>query len=571
MPGNHNYWTTLGARRFSRRRAIALMGSGAVAAYLAACGDDDDGDRSEPSSNTAPAGSPTAAASGTPNPADGVSAYVPGKYGGKLTVAQTLETGTLDPHLPFSGGDAPYINLFYNGLVELNKLTPDPVVSLAKSWEIADSTTIVFTLRDGVKFHDGTDFNAEAVKYNLERILDPAQKATRAAQLASIDQVQTPDARTVRLVLKRPDAPLLFNLAGGYGSGIISPAAIDAHGDALKANPVGTGPFTFQEWVAADHVTGKRNPNYWDKDSAGHALPYLDEVTVRPIPDSTVLYANLQTGDIQGGSPAAKDVAAASKNSDLQLLNGVPGGSVPAVIHLNTAMAPMDNADLRRAMLFAIDTSVITKNIYFDLTIPAEAGLITPDTWAYQPTPGRPTYDLDKAKAYLRAGGKPDGFSIDFIAPTIPEVQQQTEVYIEQWSKIGVKASVTVQDNSTMSKTFLDPAAQSYSLKCTTWGTSAEPDIPASMIYTKDAFYNPMHRALDPRIDDLIVKARQTYDLEERKDLYAQIDQINLVDQCYFVPLLLTAPRYAFRKNVGNVQGAYFYGLGRLQNLFITA
>lgn len=567
MDQRDNYWTRTAARRLSRRRAVGLAGSGMAAAFLAACGGGND---AKPGT-AAPSGSASAASSTAPDPLAGLNALVAGKSGGKLKLGVTLETGTLDPHVPGSGGDAPYLALFYNALVGLDKLTPDPKYSLAEKWEIADPTTIVFTLRKDVKFHDGTPFDSAAVKYNVTRILDPSLKATWASQLSSIDRVETPDQYTARFILKQPDAPLIFNMASIYGAGMVSPTAVEKYGKDFKSHPVGTGPFVFDTWVPGDHVTGKRSPNYWEKDSAGKSLPYLDEVTIQPIPDDTVRYANIQTGDVQAAGLASKDIAPAEKNSDLKVQKGVPGIGVNALLHINTAIAPMDNANLRKAVAFAIDPAVIAKNVYFDLAVPDEAGMITPGSWAYAAQPGRPKYDVAKAKEFLKAGGKPDGFSMDIIAYAAPAIQQQTEVYLEHWAKVGIKAQVTIQDVSTAVKTFFGPGEQKFPLMSTSWGgTSPEPSVISGIAYAKDAFYNPSHKPIDPRLDDLIAKARATYVQEERKQLYAEIERIVLVDQCYFVPLLLSQPRYVFRKNIGNTEASYYSGFtSRMQNWFI--
>lgn len=545
---------------------MVITGSGAVAAYLAACGGDDDDDK--PGGSASPGNN----SGGSANAEAGLAGLIAGKAGGKLRVGVTLETGTLDPHVPLSGGDAPYLNLFFNGLVGNDKLNPEPTASLAEKWEVVDPQTIVFTLREGVKFHDGTDFNAEAVKFNVERIQTPDLKATWASQLSAIERVETPDPRTARFILKQPDAPLIFNMSSVYGAGMISPAALEKHGTNFKTNPVGTGPFVFSEWIPGDHVTGKRNPNYWEKDKAGAALPYLDEVTITPIPDDTVRYANLQTNEVQVAGIASKDIAQAEQNKDLFIQKGVPGAGVVALLHMNIGIGPLDNADLRKAVAFAIDPSVIAKNVYFDLAVQDEASLITPNSWGYSVIDDRPRYNVDKAKEFLRAGGKPDGFEMEVIAYSAPTIQQQTEVYLEQWAKIGIKARVTTQDVSTAVTTFFGPGEQTFPLMSTSWGgTSVEPAVPAGIAYAKDAFYNPSHKAIDPRMDDLIAKARQTYVLEERKALYKQLDEINLVDQCYFIPLLLSQPRYSYRKDIGNAESSYYYAFNRFTNTFFKS
>jgi peptide/nickel transport system substrate-binding protein len=566
MDDRANYWTRVATRRLTRRRMLVVAGSAAVAASLAACGgdDDDDGVGASPAGGS-PQVSPTV------DPTAGYSALPAGRHGGKANVALTLEPGTLDAHTPGSGGDAPYLNSMYNALVGLDRLTATAAVSLAEKWEVADPTTINFTLKKGITFHDGTPFNANAVKVNVGRILDPDLKATWASQLAAVDRVETPDENTARFVLKRPDAALIFALASVYGAGMISPTALEKYGKDIKSNPVGTGPFLFERWATGSHVVVKRNPNYWEKDAAGKNLPYLDEVQLSAIPDATVRYSNLQTGDATFGGIDAKDIAAAERHANLLVVKGVPGAGVNALLHYNIAIAPMDNVNLRKAVAWSIDPSVIARNVYFDLAVPAEGAMTTPGSWAYSPVPDRPRFDLNKAKEFLRAGGKPDGFEMEVLTYTAPAINQQTEIYQEQWAKIGIKTKVTTQEVSTAVTTFFGPGTQTFPLMSTSWGgTSVEPSTTPTIAWGKASFYNPAKQPLDPRLDDLLVKARETYNEEERKKLYQEIDKIVVAEQCAFVPLLYSQPRGIFRKNVGNTEAFYYGGFNRLQHYYLA-
>jgi ABC-type transport system substrate-binding protein len=349
-----------------------------------------------------------------------------------------------------------------------------------------------------------------------------------------------------------------------------SPTAVEKWGKEFTSHPVGTGAFVFDQWVPGSHVTVKRNPSYWEKDGAGKALPYLDEVKIQAIPDETVRYANLQTGDVHYAGLGTKDWAAAEKNSDLTMVKGLPGGGVPSVLVFNLDKAPADNLNIRKAMAFALDPSVVAKNVYFGYAEPADGGMRQKGSWSYGPVPGRATYDVAKAKEFLKAAGVPDGFSTDVITYTSPSINQQTEIYQEQWSKVGIKTTITTQDVTTGTDSFfvkgLFPA---YS---TSWGgTSYEPNGFVTLIYAKDGYYNPMKRAVSPELDELGVKARSTYDLEERKKLYQRIEEIVLVDQCFFMPMLYSQNRGWYRKNVGNADIFPWFGVNRLQSYFLKS
>jgi peptide/nickel transport system substrate-binding protein len=560
MDEQSNYWQDVWQRRISRR---AVLGSAAAAAFLAACG------KSSPNSSSTKSPGTTQGAATTQGTPKGPQGAVPststtaiplavGKRGGNLTYGFGLSPGTLDAAIPVSGGDAPFLNMFYDPLLVIRHFQADPTISLAQKWEVADPTTIVFHLRPGVQFHDGTPFNAQAVQWNINRIKDPATKSVGASYITSIDHVDTPDDLTVSLSLKQPDAALFFNLASVYGRGMVSPTAEQKMGKALGSHPVGTGPYVFKEWAVGSHVTGTRNPNYWHKDGAGTQLPYLDEYTIQIIPDQTVLFANLQTGNIDMGGINFKDLKSAQSNTNLVVQPGLPGGGVPSVWVFNLDKPPANEMNIRRAIAYALQPAAVGHAVYFDNGTIDEANLITPGSWAYTPIPTRPKYDLTEAKKALAASSQPNGFSFDLITYSDPSLAQSTQIYQQNLATIGIKANITTQDVSTATDSFF--AKQEFPIYSTEWGgTVVEPDSQCEIVYTKSAFYNPMKRAITPDIDGLITKAKQTYDQEQRKQLYAQIDT-EVLDQIYYVPQVLVSYPGIFRKNVGNSQ--IYYDLG---------
>lgn len=564
MEGQGSFWTRRTGARVSRRKAVGIFGAGALAAYLAACGG---GDETSDSGSSAPSGGSQAAATPLAASEGQETKFAQGTFGGKIRLGVTLEPGTLDTAIPLSGGDTVFLATMYNPLVTLDHFVPNPKLSLAEKWEIVDPTTINFTLRQGVKFHDGTDFDAEAVKYNLTRILDPATRSAARSNLLDIDRVEAPDKQTARFILKSPNAALLTALGTVYGAGMASRIAVEKWGKEFTSHPVGTGPFVFDQWVPGSHVTVKRNPNYWEKDGSGKALPYLDEVTIQAIPDDTVRYANLQTGEIQYAAINQKDWAAAEKNGDLVMIKGLPGAPVNSVLSFNLDKAPMDNVNLRKAMAFALDPAVVAKNVYFGYAEVVTGGMRQPESWSYGSVPGRPTYDVAKAREFLRAGGQPDGFSVNVITYTSPQINQQTEVYQEQWSKVGIKAQITTQDVTTATDSFFVKGL--FPTYSTSWSTTYfEPNTASSLIYGKEGYYNPMKKSVSPELDELSLKGRQTYNLEERKKIYQRIDEINMVEQCFFIPMLYSTGRGWFRKNVGNADAFTWFAANRMQSIF---
>src|SRR6266700_5529992 len=219
------------------------------------------------------------------------------KTGGTLKVAQETEINTLDPGASGLLVEREIYYNLYDSLLGIDaKLAFVP--ELATDWKYTDPQTVVLTLRQGVKFQDGTDFDATAVKVNLDRYLTASDSA-RKSDLASVQSVEARDAGTAVLHLKRPDGTLLAQLVDRAGM-MLSPAAVRQAGAKLGVNPVGagSGPFQFVEWKRDDHLTLKRNPSYWRKDKAGRQLPYLDELVYRPMNDLNALLAALKTSDV---------------------------------------------------------------------------------------------------------------------------------------------------------------------------------------------------------------------------------------------------------------------------------
>src|SRR5437870_11944272 len=171
---------------------------------------------------------------------------------------------------------------------------------LAEKWETSsDGKTVTFTLRTDVKFHDGTSFDADAVKWNIERY-KTTQGSLRTGDLSSVDTVTVVDPKTVKFNLKSAFAPLLGALVDRAGM-MVSKKVVDAMGADFTVKPfkAGTGPFILTEAVKNDHYTLEKNPDWWGKDAAGNKLPFLDTITVKPILDADVALTNLRTGQAQ--------------------------------------------------------------------------------------------------------------------------------------------------------------------------------------------------------------------------------------------------------------------------------
>src|SRR5215470_12333680 len=321
------------------------------------------------------------------------------KTGGTLKIAQETEINTLDPNTSGLLVEREIYYNMYDSLLGIDaKLNFVP--ELATTWKFLDDKTLVLTLRKDVKFQDGTAFNADAVKFNLDRYMtstDPA--AARKSDLASVQSVEVQDPSTVAIHLKRADATLLAAFVDRAGM-MLSPTAIQQLGSKLAQTPVaaGSGPFEFVEWKRDDHLTLKRNPDYWRKDKAGRQLPYLDQLIYRPLTDLNAILASLKTGDVEmARTVAGKDVDTVRSDSNL-VYKSTPGLGYQGFV-LNVSAPPFNDPAKAKAVALAVDRAQILKNVFFNNGV-VSYGPITPASWAYDAS--QKIYDKpdpDKAKA----------------------------------------------------------------------------------------------------------------------------------------------------------------------------
>jgi peptide/nickel transport system substrate-binding protein len=369
-----------------------------------------------------------------------------------------------------------------------------------------------------VKFHDGTEFNAEAARINFDRMAnDP--KSVRKGEVANIALAEAVDPFTLKLNLKQPDSSLLATLTDRAGM-MISPTALQKLGDDLKhdATGAGTGPFQFVEWVPDDHVLLKRNDAYWNT-SGG---PYFDQIRYRPIPDDTVKLQSLQGGEIDAlDYLAPRTVSVAKGDSNLVVID-VP--SLAAFWYvLNTTKPPFDNKALRQAVRYALDAEAIVKGVYLGIGVPAN-GPISPSSWAYDDTIKPVKRDLDKAKTLLAQGGQPNGFTFTFSIINTPFGVQEAEVVKAQLAEAGITANVQPVDGAAQLA-----AGNGKTYQMTTYNWSGRPDPDGNtfqFFHTTPGVSLNWSGISNPQLDQLLEQTRQVTDHTERKKLYSQAIQI---------------------------------------------
>lgn len=516
-----------GSRSMSRRdlmRRSLVLGAGlSLTSLLAACGDDDDADPTSgdttggtdttpgTTGTAAPEAEGTAAEEETAEGGDSGSTDGEPAAGGSITIALNSDLTTMDPHISTAAVDRQVYQLIYDKLVDIDEGL-NIIPELAESWEISDDgMEYTFVLVAGVTFHDGDPFNAEAAKANFDRMLDDATASPRKSEIAQVTEVVATDETTLTLTLSQPFSPLLATLSDRAGM-MISPKAIVELGADLARQPVGTGAFTFVEWVKDDHLTVQKTENWWKPD-----LPYLDEVTYKPIVDASVRLTTLQTNDVQMMDQiSAKDVETVSQ--DDSLVYGEVGALGFTYIAFNTLEAPFDTMALRQACAWCIDRDAINETLFFGTGSPIQTP-IPPSSWAYDESVQVYTQDYAQAQAMLDEGGMPDGFEFTMLVTNSPDAIQLAEAYKAQLSEANITCEIELLEFGTLLDRTNNGDFQAVSL-----GWSGRPD-PDGNIYNYFHSEGGNNRGgyANPDVDALLEQTRSEADQAARKALYTEV------------------------------------------------
>lgn len=491
------------------------------------------------------------------------------KQGGELTYALATSPDTLDPHRSGLAVAVRVIRTIYDSLVVQ---LPDNSIKpwLATSWEISeDGLSYTFKLRQDVKFQDGTPFNAEAVKYNFDRILDPATKAANAAALlVPYQSSEVIDEYTVKLKLATPSRAFLGNLSQAL-LGIVSPTAAKKDGDQFGLNPVGTGPFKFVKWEENAEIQVTRNPDYkWASELVTNTgAPYLDGITFKIVPEEATRIGSVQSGQVLAAETVPpQNIVALKGDSKVQLLEANTVG-LPYTLFFNQDHEPWNDVKARQAVQLAVDVDSIVKTLYLG-TYDRAWSPLTPGTFGYDPTLENSVKpDLEKAGALLDEIGwvkgadgirEKDGkkLSLHYVDGT-PNREKRNDIAViiqQQLKALGVAVEVEItKDIRTVVYT-----NGSYDL----YGNSqvnSDPNALYSFYHSTDPKALPsLTRLSDPSIDKLLEQGRIETDDTKRADIYKQI-QHYIIDQAVILPIYVFPYTVAADKSV---KGLVFDSLG---------
>jgi peptide/nickel transport system substrate-binding protein len=446
-------------------------------------------------------------------------------------VGQIAEPKSLDPAAVTAVNDFRILVNVYDGLTRYRDGTLEVEPALAESWEISDDgKTYTFKLRSGVTFHDGSDFNAEAVKFNFDRMLkeDHPFHDTGPFPLAfffsAVEEVNVIDDMTVEFKLNAPYAPFLSNLA--YPTGlIVSPAAVEEYGKEFGRHPSGTGAFKFEEWEANAKVVVSRNEDYWDG-----AAP-LEAIVYRPITDANTRIAEMLAGGLDIMVEVPPDSLSQFRdNADYKVLE--QAGPHVWFLILNLKEGPFSDKLVRQAANYAIDKKALTENV-LQGTADIAAGPTPPAfAWAYDESLDPYPYDPEKAKELLKEAGY-SGEEVTFYVTEggsgmLDPIAMGTAIQADL-QKVGMTVNIETYEWNT----FLDKVNPGLEGKADmaemAWMTN-DPDTLPYLTLRSEAFpdkggFNSGYYS-NPKVDELLNAAREATDQDERAKLYKEMQQI---------------------------------------------
>ena len=441
------------------------------------------------------------------------------KAGGSISVGLELDIPGFDP-LKVGVYDTAALTASSALFDTLTYLDADgkPQPKLALSWSPSeDFKTWTFKLRPGVKFHDGTPFNAEAYKANFDRQKDPANKCRCAFYISNVKDVQAPDELTLVYNLNDPSVnlPSLLISYANQNAAIHSPTAWKTKGDDYNRNPVGTGPYILKSWTAGDRMILEKNPDYWDKDKV-----YFDRISLKPLPDAQSRFASLQSGEVDliwDDEYDADSIQKAQKDSKLTVHTYSGSGAV--VYAFNTKTPPFDDVRVRQALVMALDRKKWSQAITNGLARPA-SNPYGDGSWVKCKDDGALPEDVEKAKALIKDYGKPVEFKTLFTAT--PRGRANGQVLQQLWKRAGANMEIEQVDQAT-----IPPRAFMRQFQMTPWRIVdfADPD---TQMYANFKTGSPVALAnySNPELDNLLERARTTADVNKRIDDYCAISRI---------------------------------------------
>jgi len=471
---------------------------------------------------TTAAAAPTAVAKPTSAPAAAAAptttAAATVKRGGTLNWAEIADPISFDPHTRSNASASNLQRLIYESFTKMDPHTMDVQPALATKWQYTSPTELVFTLRDGVTFHNGQAFSAEDAKWNVDRMIDPATGNPFGSWYAAIGSTSIVDKSTLKLTLKNPDPVLPEKFSAMRVSGF-APAGSDP--TALASQPIGTGPFKLSQWTQNDQAVLQRNASYWDS-----AFPYLDTLIVKVVADEDTRIAGLRAGQLDWGLVSADGAKRLQGTQSVKMISGPQ--AVFTVLKYNQRFKPFADTRVRQALDMAIDRKLVISNALGD------AGSLTgpiPYGWAdYGIAPDQLPFkmDVNGAKSLLSAAGLSSGFQVDCV--TLPEgnsshFYETIATIADGWKQLGVQVNLQPMELAA----WLDKNNKNdFDLIVSNRGFRGDPIDILMPAFHSGGVDNQGYT--NPQVDGWLDQASTEPDRIKRRDLYMQVQKQVMAD-----------------------------------------
>lgn len=430
-----------------------------------------------------------------------------------LIVAQGADARTLDPQKAIDTPTVRVYNQIYDGLVKKDN-DMNIVPGLAESWNKVDERRTIFNLRKGVKFHNGETLTAKDVKFTLDRMKN---QPTVSFLISEIELVNVIDDYTVEIVTKNGFGPLLSHLSHP-GAVILNEKAVTNSSERYDQNPVGTGPYILDKWLAGDRIFLKANPEYYLGKSA------IENIVIKAIPEGTNRTIALETGEadiVYDVDPV--DIDKIKSNNDLKFLYEQSLGN--SYLGLNTQHKPFDDVRVRQAIAYAINVDDIIEVVYKNTAIPGSSP-ISPKIPGYNKDVKNYEYNVEKAKKLLAEAGYPNGFKTSIWINDNTSRKDIATILQDQFKTIGIDAAIeTLEWGAYIDRT----AAGEHDMYILGWVTvTGDPDYGLYPVFHTSAHGRAGNRSFysNATVDKLLDEARISTDQEKRMDNYREIQRI---------------------------------------------
>ncbi len=453
--------------------------------------------------------------------------------GGEVVIGYETDVSNYDPIKGNSGGDHVSLWPVFDTLI---KFTPEleEEAGLAESWEFEDDTTLILTLREGLTFHDGTPVDAEAVKFNLERV---NSEDSNVSDLQSIESVEATDEITVTIKLSKPDSSIVLALSDRGGM-MVSPTAIKEAGEDFSQNPVGAGPFKMVKHVPNGEIVLEAFEDYWQE-----GQPHLDRMIIKIMQDENTRINALKSGEIDFADNI-KPGNVQSLENDANIVLKERTSVQSRIIFLNTAMEPTDNKAVRQAMMYGVDRENIIQAINFGSGEPA-----------YQPFPleywaadenMKIEHDPEKAKKILQ-DARLDDVTITLNHYSTAYEQRLAEAIKSQLGEIGINVNLKAMELTAAVSNYFDEKESQALLA--SWTGRPDPQMTINNLFGEKSFYNVGHHSTD-ELSELISDAASEYEQDGREGLYSEISKEGILEEAIYIPLFFESRTAAMNQSI---------------------